>query len=68
MRTKKDQGHAGRFGFADEADEALWATRDYFWALRTGLLDGHGPGSWRSFRAGYAWQGLGSRPDCALRT
>lgn len=56
MRTKKDQRSAGRYEFGDDADEELWATRDYFWALKAGLLDGHSPRNWSSFRAGYAWQ------------
>lgn len=57
MRTKKNQCSGDRFAFAEDADEELWATRDYFWALQEGLLDGHSPAIWSSFRAGYARQG-----------
>lgn len=60
MRTKKNHH---RFGFEDHANEELWATQDYFWALQAGLLDGHRRGLWRSFRAGYAWRGNGPEPD-----
>ena len=63
MRTKENQSHAGRLGFGDDADEELWATRDYFWAQEAGLLDGHSPSIWSSFRAGYAWQHNGARSD-----
>jgi hypothetical protein len=42
-----------RFAFEEDADEALCATRDYFWALAEGLIDGHTAEAWRAFRAGY---------------
>jgi hypothetical protein len=47
MRRNKNDP-ADRFGFGDDADEELWATRDYFWALKARLLDGHGAQMWRS--------------------
>jgi len=40
--------------FFDDADEELTATSDYFWMLRSGIVEEHTPGGWRSFRAGYA--------------
>lgn len=62
MRTKKNPRN-DRIGLADDAHEELWATQDYFWALKAGLLDKHRPAIWCSFRAGYAWQGNGPEPD-----
>jgi hypothetical protein len=38
-------------GFGDE-DPQLWAMRDYFWMLRSDVLE-HAAEVWRSFRAGY---------------
>jgi hypothetical protein len=62
MRRSKNDS-VDRFGFDDDADEDLWATRDYFWALNAHLLDGHGAQIWSSFRAGYAWQRRVSQRD-----
>jgi hypothetical protein len=59
MRRKKDRSDSG----PADADDELWATRDYFWALKAGLLDGHSPTIWSSFLAGYAWQRNGSQSD-----
>jgi hypothetical protein len=42
-----------RFAFREGADEELWATRDYFWALKAGILDDHSREGWRSFSDGY---------------
>lgn len=56
-------GRAERFGFEDDADEELSATRDYFWALKARLFDGHSAQIWSSFRAGYAYQRSGSQRD-----
>jgi hypothetical protein len=62
MRRNKNDS-VDRFWFGDDADEELWATRDYFWALKARLLDGDGAQMWRSFRAGYAGQRSGSQGD-----
>jgi hypothetical protein len=62
MRESVDQ-----FGFDGNADEELWATRDYFWALKARLLDGHSAQMWRSFRAGYADQRSDSQRDLRTR-
>ncbi len=40
------------FGAPGDEDPQLWAMRDYFWMLRSDVLE-HAPGVWRSFRAGY---------------
>ena len=35
--------HQGRqFAFEVDADESLWAMRDYFWAVGSGILDDPG--------------------------
>lgn len=34
-------------------DEHLSATSDYFWMLRSGVLEDHSAGGWRDFRDGY---------------
>jgi hypothetical protein len=52
-----------RFGFEDDADEELWAMRDYFLALKMRLLESHSPQMWNSFRAGYAYKADDSRRD-----
>jgi hypothetical protein len=35
-------------------DEDLNATSDYFWMLRSGVLEEHTAGVWQTFRAAYA--------------
>jgi hypothetical protein len=57
MRRKEIQPEGRQYRFPDDADEALWAMRDYFWAIASGILDDPGRGTWRSFRAGYAHDG-----------
>jgi hypothetical protein len=52
-----------RFGFEDDADEDLWAMRDYFLALKMGLVESHSPEMWSSFRAGYAYKAHDSQRD-----
>jgi hypothetical protein len=44
------------FGQLDNCDQQLWATSDYFWMLRSDVLD-HAGGVWRSFSAGYTAYG-----------
>lgn len=34
-------------------DEDLNATSDYFWMLRSGVLEEHTTGAWQTFRAAY---------------
>jgi hypothetical protein len=63
MRRNKIREYVDRFGFEDDADEELWATRDYFWALKVCLPDGHSAPMWSSFHAGYTCQRSGSQPD-----
>ena len=38
----------------DHDDESLHASSDYFWMLRTGIVEQHAREVWRSFRDGYA--------------
>jgi hypothetical protein len=45
------------FAFEEDADEALCASRDYFWVLREGFIEGHTAHNWRAFRAGYTEHG-----------
>lgn len=54
--------YGARFAFEDDADEELWAMRDYFCALRLGLI-GHEntPANYHAFRRGYADHGIFDR-------
>jgi hypothetical protein len=38
-------------------DEDLNATSDYFWMLRSGVLEEHTAGAWQTFRAAYMAMG-----------
>jgi hypothetical protein len=38
-------------------DEDLNATSDYFWMLRSGVLEEHTAGAWQTFRAAYTTMG-----------
>lgn len=36
-----------------DADDKMWATQDYFWAVGAGLIAVNTVRNWRSFQAGY---------------
>jgi hypothetical protein len=38
----------------DDSDESLYASSDYFWMLRDGVIEDHTRAGWRSFRDGFA--------------
>lgn len=38
--------------FDHEFDDEVWTMRDYFWMVRSGIIE-HSRDGWRSFRAGY---------------
>jgi hypothetical protein len=38
-------------------NEELNATSDYFWMLRSGVLEEHTAGAWHTFRAAYTTMG-----------
>ncbi len=56
-RNSTPSAEACRSTSARDQPTKLWAIRDYFWALKAGLLGGHSAQMWTSFRAGYCGSG-----------
>lgn len=52
------QQHGACLAVEDDADEELWSMRDYFWALRLGLIEENTPAHYRAFREGYVDHGV----------
>jgi hypothetical protein len=46
--------HGRSRAFPADADDKMWVTRDYFWAVGAGLLAANTVRNWRSFQAGFA--------------
>lgn len=49
-----DPGPDMPLAFGEDADETVWAIRDYLFVLRTGLIANSSDADWRAFRTGYA--------------